>query len=32
MVEAAGASGFINKPVDREQLLTAIHRAFEGQP
>jgi two-component system, chemotaxis family, chemotaxis protein CheY len=32
MVQAAGASGFINKPVDREQLLTAIHRAFAGQP
>ena len=31
MVQAAGASGFINKPVDREQLLNAIHRAFEGQ-
>lgn len=31
MVQAAGASGFINKPIDREQLLNAIHRAFEGQ-
>ena len=31
MVQAAGASGFIIKPVDREQLLSAISRAFEGQ-
>ncbi len=31
MVQAAGASGFIVKPVDREQLLSAISRAFEGQ-
>jgi two-component system chemotaxis response regulator CheY len=32
MVQAAGASGFVNKPVDPEQLLSAIQRAFEGQP
>ncbi len=30
MVEAAGASGFINKPVDREQLLAVLRRVLEG--
>ena len=30
LVEAAGASGFINKPVDRDQLLHAVRSALEG--
>jgi two-component system chemotaxis response regulator CheY len=30
MVEAAGASGFVVKPVNREQLLTALRHALEG--
>ena len=30
MAEAAGASGFINKPVGREDLLAAIRRVLEG--
>ena len=30
LVEAAGATGFINKPVDRDQLLAALHTALEG--
>ena len=30
MVHAAGASGFVNKPVDREHLLTLIRNVLEG--
>ena len=30
MVEAAGASAFVNKPVDREHLLAVIRRVLEG--
>ena len=30
MVEAAGASAFVNKPVDREQLLAVIRSVLEG--
>jgi two-component system chemotaxis response regulator CheY len=30
MVDAAGASGFITKPVDRERLLTVLRRVLEG--
>jgi DNA-binding NarL/FixJ family response regulator len=30
MVEAAGASAFVNKPVDREHLLTVVRRVLEG--
>jgi two-component system chemotaxis response regulator CheY len=32
LVTAAGASGFLNKPVDREALLTVVHSLLEGQP
>jgi len=32
MVEEAGASGFLNKPVDRQQLLDVVHTALEGRP
>ena len=30
MVQAAGASAFVNKPVDREQLLAVIRSVLEG--
>ena len=30
MVQAAGASAFVNKPVDREHLLAVIHSVLEG--
>ena len=30
MVEAAGASAFVNKPVDREHLLAVIRSVLEG--
>ena len=30
LVEAAGASGFINKPVDREGLLLAVRNVLDG--
>jgi two-component system, chemotaxis family, chemotaxis protein CheY len=30
MVHAAGASGFLNKPVNREDLLEVIQRVLEG--
>jgi two-component system chemotaxis response regulator CheY len=30
LVEAAGASGFINKPVDREGLLRVVRNVLEG--
>ena len=30
LVEAAGASGFINKPVDREGLLRVVRTVLEG--
>ena len=30
MVQAAGASAFVNKPVDREHLLEVIHSVLEG--
>jgi two-component system chemotaxis response regulator CheY len=30
MVEAAGAIGFINKPISREQLLGAVHAVLEA--
>jgi two-component system chemotaxis response regulator CheY len=30
LVHAAGASGFINKPVDRDHLLDVIRRVLEG--
>jgi two-component system chemotaxis response regulator CheY len=30
MVRAAGASGFVNKPVDRDHLLTLIRNVLEG--
>ena len=30
MVHAAGASGFVNKPVDRDHLLTLIRNVLEG--
>jgi two-component system chemotaxis response regulator CheY len=30
MLEAAGAVDFLNKPVDREQLLAAVQRVLEG--
>src|SRR4051794_5511567 len=30
MVGAAGASGFINKPVDRERLLSLLHEVLDG--
>ena len=31
MVEAAGASGFLNKPVNRQELLNTVHSALEGR-
>ena len=31
MVEAAGASGFLNKPVNRQELLNLLHTALEGR-
>jgi two-component system chemotaxis response regulator CheY len=31
MVREAGASGFLNKPVDAEQLLAAVGRAIAGE-
>jgi len=30
LVAAAGANGFINKPVDRERLLSVVHTVLEG--
>ena len=30
MVQAAGASAFVNKPVDREQLVAVIRSVLEG--
>jgi two-component system chemotaxis response regulator CheY len=30
MVEAAGASGFLNKPVDRERLLSTVRAVLDG--
>jgi two-component system chemotaxis response regulator CheY len=30
MVQAAGASGFINKPIDRAQLIQAVRSVLEG--
>jgi two-component system chemotaxis response regulator CheY len=30
LVAAAGASGFINKPVDREKLLDVVHTVLRG--
>jgi two-component system chemotaxis response regulator CheY len=32
LVEAAGASGFLNKPVDREKLLAAVHSVLAERP
>jgi two-component system chemotaxis response regulator CheY len=32
LVEAAGASGFLNKPVSREQLLTVVRTVLEARP
>ena len=32
MVQAAGACGFINKPVDRAQLLSMLRGALDGEP
>ena len=32
MVHAAGARGFVTKPVDRERLLTVIRDVLEGAP
>jgi two-component system chemotaxis response regulator CheY len=31
LVEAAGASGFLNKPVSRADLLKVVHSALEGR-
>jgi two-component system chemotaxis response regulator CheY len=31
LVEAAGASGFLNKPVNREELLSVVRSALEGR-
>ena len=31
LVEAAGASGFLNKPVNRQELLNVLHTALEGR-
>src|SRR6185503_4450848 len=31
MVEAAGASGFLNKPVNRQELLKLLNTALEGR-
>jgi two-component system chemotaxis response regulator CheY len=31
LVREAGASGFLNKPVDAEQLLAAVGRAIAGE-
>ena len=31
MVQAAGASGFINKPVDREHLIRVVRGVLEGE-
>jgi two-component system chemotaxis response regulator CheY len=31
LVEQAGASGFINKPVDRERLLTMVRAVLAGE-
>jgi two-component system, chemotaxis family, chemotaxis protein CheY len=30
MVQAAGASGFITKPIDRAQLIQVVHDVLEG--
>jgi FixJ family two-component response regulator len=30
MVAAAGASAFLNKPVDRQRLLSAVHTVLGG--
>ena len=32
MAQAAGACGFINKPVGREDLLAVVRRVLEGAP
>ena len=32
LARAAGAAGFLNKPVDAEQLLGAVGRAIAGEP
>ena len=32
MAEAGGACGFINKPVNREDLLAVVRRVLEGAP
>jgi two-component system chemotaxis response regulator CheY len=32
LVTAAGASGFLNKPVNRQDLLNVIHSALERRP
>jgi len=31
LVEAAGASGFLNKPVNRQELLNLVHTTLEGR-
>jgi len=31
LVEAAGASGFLNKPVNRQELLSVVQSAIEGR-
>jgi two-component system chemotaxis response regulator CheY len=31
MLEDAGACGFLNKPVDRQQLLSTLERVLEGR-
>jgi two-component system, chemotaxis family, chemotaxis protein CheY len=31
LVQAAGAAGFLNKPVASEELLATVRRAFEGE-
>ena len=32
MVRTAGASGFVNKPVDRDHLLEVVRQVLEGPP
>jgi two-component system chemotaxis response regulator CheY len=31
LLESAGACGFLNKPVDRQQLLSTVQRVLEGE-